>query len=408
MQQASYDPSLVLGLASTQVEAYVHTGGFHCETTALRNVFRQDGIDLSEEMLLGLGGGLGAVYFRMKMMPCPFFGGRSRGFRGSDGKDIGFIESVCESLNVGHRERRTASAKKGWQMLHEQVASGQPAFIYADMPYLPYTGVPPEAHFGAHSIVVFGLDVGAEMARVSDRNDEPQPLSFEDLHNARNSKHKPFPPKNGLYSFEFRNWRFEPGTCLRAALRRNAEAMLSPPIANLGVKAFAKLSADLPKWPKVMDPDQLLTALSTGFLYIELAGTGGGGLRRPYARFLGEASELLDDASLAEASRRFDATADLWSELAVLFLPDSVPSLREFRESIVEKSRIVIEGSAVGNDRVGELDGRAAELIRTAMAGELQRWPEGIPQMQDLLARIAQMETGILEDLRDFGAQTGV
>lgn len=60
------------------VGGYTHHPGHHCESTAARNVFVHAGIDLSEEMLFGLGEGLGFIYWFMKgkkvAMPFPFVG----------------------------------------------------------------------------------------------------------------------------------------------------------------------------------------------------------------------------------------------------------------------------------------------------------------------------------------------
>lgn len=51
-------------------------GGKHCQTTALRNSLSYQGLDFTEEMLLGLGGGIGFIYWYMKRMPAPFIGAR--------------------------------------------------------------------------------------------------------------------------------------------------------------------------------------------------------------------------------------------------------------------------------------------------------------------------------------------
>ena len=61
------------------LEDYRHLGGKHCQTTAIKGILNYKGIDLSEEMLLGLGGGLGFIYWYMKMMPTPFIGGGREG-----------------------------------------------------------------------------------------------------------------------------------------------------------------------------------------------------------------------------------------------------------------------------------------------------------------------------------------
>jgi hypothetical protein len=54
---------------------FTSTGGKHCQTTAMKAVLDYSGIQLSEDMLLGLGGGIGFIYWYMKLMPAPFVGG---------------------------------------------------------------------------------------------------------------------------------------------------------------------------------------------------------------------------------------------------------------------------------------------------------------------------------------------
>lgn len=52
--------------------------GQHCETTATGTLLRQIGIELSEQMLFGLGEGLGFIFWKMKSMNFPFIGGTGK------------------------------------------------------------------------------------------------------------------------------------------------------------------------------------------------------------------------------------------------------------------------------------------------------------------------------------------
>lgn len=79
--------------------------GKHCETTALKRVLDYHGLSLSEEMLLGLGGGIGFIYWYTRMMPSPFVGGRS-------GKGTNFPTNIC---------RRTGAM---WPLVKHPVQKG--------------------------------------------------------------------------------------------------------------------------------------------------------------------------------------------------------------------------------------------------------------------------------------------
>ena len=66
-------------------------GGKHCQTTALKNILEYRGLHLSEEMLLGLGGGIGFIYWYTKQMSSSFIGCRN-------GKVDEFTLNICKRI----------------------------------------------------------------------------------------------------------------------------------------------------------------------------------------------------------------------------------------------------------------------------------------------------------------------
>lgn len=80
--------------------------GKHCETTALKRVLDYHGLSLSEEMLLGLGGGIGFIYWYTKMMLSPFIGGRY-------GKAADFPANICRRIGADLTIMETSSPKRG-------------------------------------------------------------------------------------------------------------------------------------------------------------------------------------------------------------------------------------------------------------------------------------------------------
>ena len=63
--------------------------GKHCETSSLKKVLDYHRLSLSEEMLFGLGGGAGFIYWYMKLMLSPFIGTRY-------GKVADFLTGICQ------------------------------------------------------------------------------------------------------------------------------------------------------------------------------------------------------------------------------------------------------------------------------------------------------------------------
>ena len=109
--------------------------GKHCETSALKRVLDYHRLSLSEEMLLGLGGGIGFIYWYTKMIPSPFIGGRYS-------KVTEFPVNICRRIGADVVIVETASAKKGYKELKALLRAGEPAVIYGDIVYLPYFAIP--------------------------------------------------------------------------------------------------------------------------------------------------------------------------------------------------------------------------------------------------------------------------
>ena len=180
--------------------------GKHCETSALKRVLDQHELSLSEEMLLGLGGGVGFIYWYMKSMPSPFIGGRY-------GKGTDFPSNICQRIGADVTISETSSLTKGYEELKAILRSGEPAVVYGDMAYLPYLAIPEVAHFGGHAFVVFGLDEDRDEAYIYDRGKNPVIVTLTDLEKARGSKSPPFPPKHRLLKIEYPSQINNLGAC---------------------------------------------------------------------------------------------------------------------------------------------------------------------------------------------------
>jgi hypothetical protein len=146
--------------------------GKHCITNSIRQIFVFHGYDLSEDMIFGLGAGLGWFYMERKSVPYPLISARI--------KPLELEENLKKHLNIKITYHKTSSVQKAYQGLKSQLAANNPVFIYVDMAYLKYLGLPQEAHFGGHSVVVFGLDEEKRLAYVSDRDGKDAPLVISD------------------------------------------------------------------------------------------------------------------------------------------------------------------------------------------------------------------------------------
>lgn len=320
-------------LINKQILRFLHRQGVHCESTALRDIFEFHGFKFSEPMIFGLGSGLGFVYWHSKQMPYPFVGGRDRDFH----------KNLCSNLNVTVKMNKTSSKTSAYESLRDSVNKNIPVVIHVDMPYLKYLGLPEQAHFGAHTIVVAGLDEDKGIAYVADTMFKGlQTATLKELELARSSTFKPFPPENKWFTFKFPAKLTPIEMAIRNALKKTAQTMLYPPIKNLGVKGISHFADEIIKWPKLYSPENRLfrQLYEVTYIMIEEDGTGGGLFRYLYSRFLKEAGELLNNKELAELGQRYDEIGQKWTKIAKL-----IRKTPRAKGSVIEASRELREAA---------------------------------------------------------------
>lgn len=358
------------------IDGYRQFGGKHCETGSLRNVLAHYGVEaphshapFTEELLLGIGGGIGVAYWVFQFEDTPYF---FIGTRYADPKKE-FLEQICERISLRVTAHETPSAKHGREDLLSALASGQPAIVRGDMPALPYLALPPQMHFGGHTFVVYGTDEATDRVWIADRAARPVTVHAAELAAARGSKHRPFPPHHKLFLVEPPRIPIRIETlrrAVRAGIADCCRAMLAPPIQNLGLSGLLKWAnlmvnpTDAKGWPRVFELGlPLYGALMSTFLFIEIAGTGGSAFRTMYAGFLAEAAAVLEEPRLEPVSCQFRQAAGLWSELAVAALPDAEPLFRETRQLLLEKNRVFERQERGALERMRQINHRLDAIL---------------------------------------------
>ena len=180
--------------------------------------------------------------------------------------------------------------------------------------------------------------------------------------------------------------------------------MLKPPIKNIGLAGIQKWSELVVKWPEQFQGMNLLGALMNGFMYIEIAGTGGSAFRSMYAQFLEEASPIMNKPALKEVAGMMRESAAVWSEIASGLLPDPWPNLKRMRELMFEKNQLFEEqapGTLEGMIRINE---QLDELMKKATE-DLVSPPAFLADVRQNILRCREIESKAFEQLNSIVAK---
>jgi hypothetical protein len=286
------------------VPGYRHVPGNHCGSTALRNLLAFHGLEMSEEMALGLGAGVSFYYVVLEgSSPSRFTNGRTGRLEEQ------FVELTGAPLRLETFDDPDAA----WDAARGSVDAGRPTILITDLFYLDHYGS--SAHFPGHAVVLAGYD--AEVAYLSDTGfDELQTTRLEGLKQARHGNHPVFQLEGHMFTVVEGAELGDLTAAAPAAIARCAAGMLEPELGDFqGLPALRRFAAEVGDWPEQAEDWRWCAR----FLYqvIERRGTGGGNFRLMYSRFLAEAG--YDESSLAGAA----ATA--WSSLAAAAQAASEP-----------------------------------------------------------------------------------
>jgi len=371
------------GAAPVTDAGYTLRGGVHPESANVANLLAHLGTAVSEAMVLGIGGGLGAGYLLWE-----FAAHESKeltlGFR-NRWNYLDWTTRTLDRLGTTYTVRSTTGAKAASAALTSALAAGTPAIVVPDRQLVGYWHLPPhlEGH-GGHQIVAYAEADGA--VRVDDRNLRPLTVDRVVLDRARARVDS---YRNHLWTVTAPPRRPDLATAVRNGIA-DCVAHLGGDSSSFAVSAWRKWSRLLTDttntkgWPKVFaGGDGLVGALLSIWEGVEPVGMSGGHLRDLYADFLDEAAELLEDPGLRHCAADFRVAAGLWHAVAEAALPADVPEYARLREL----SAAAAATMAAGDDGAEERAEVAAQLW--ALRAEYDRRPPVPADFTELSARVA-------------------
>ncbi|GMR21295.1 MAG: BtrH N-terminal domain-containing protein [Gammaproteobacteria bacterium] len=293
----------------TDLNNFNHRHAAHCESGTVTTLLRSQGLDLTEAMVFGLGGGIFFIYmplFKMAGMPLTAY---------RDAPRI-IIKNICKRLGVRMRSHRYRTPEEGMAALDDFLMQGIPVGIQGNVFWLPYFPEEMRFQYNGHNMVVFGKKDNEYL--VSDPVvEQATTCPAADLQRARFAKGA-FAPKGLLYYPDYVPTDPDIAGAIPVAIKTTAKRMTEIPIPFFGVRGMRFMANRLIKWPEKFGIKRASALIGNVVRMQEEIGTGGAGFRFIYAAFLQEAGDLLDNEALREASKRLSRTGDRWREFALL------------------------------------------------------------------------------------------
>ena len=290
------------------IPGYRHQPGFHCASSAIRNVLEFHGIKISEPTVIGLGRGPGFFYLVLNQTPSRLVHMRC----------LALEENFFRAVGLKFRWRETENAAEATRHAKETVDRGLPVLVQTDIAYLPYFNT--DQHFPGHAVVICGYNDTKGEFYVSDTlHPETLAVTITDMERARSAAFPPFLLRNKAFVLEdISGFRIDE-TVVHSAIRLWAEENLNgiPGLpAAYGVKSLEALIRDLANWKEAED-----WRWSARFTYqvIERRGTGGAGFRTLYRQFLEEQEAQYPALQRLRLSREMAVIEGIYHEVAAVF-----------------------------------------------------------------------------------------
>jgi len=293
----------------------------HTPSALSRHLLGQAGLELSEPMACGLGGGIGFLYavFEYKAVPYPLL------TLVMQHHPQPWFEAVTEHLKVPTTTLTSSSAHTALAKLDAALDAGRPALVVVARGLLPWHPGGSEMEAAdAYPIVVAGR-TGDEYL-VDDRVDEPRRIGRDDLGGAWAAHRK---GRFALTTVDQPAVPIDLPAAIRGALATTAAHLTGPVLgnyfdANMGLAGMTKFAAELRDtttkhgWARrFRDPAAVEIAMTRLAECLTWQHTAAGGTRPLYAQFLDEAEDVAG-LPLVTAARSSAQAGEIWTQIADL------------------------------------------------------------------------------------------
>ncbi|MCO5269007.1 MAG: BtrH N-terminal domain-containing protein [Brumimicrobium sp.] len=286
---------------------FTHHQSAHCENGVTSNLFKYNGIDVSEPMAFGIGSGIFFIYIpflRVNQAPAV-------SYRPMPGI---IFSRTAKRLGIEYKREKFSNPEKSFEALDRNLEKGIVTGLQVGVFYLRYLPDYYRFHFNAHNIAVYGKQ-GDDYLVSDPVMETTNIMTKRELERARFAKGV-FAPKGHMYYPISFPKELDFPKAIKRGITQTINHMQAP-VPFVGVNGIDFVANKIPYWLKHDGKKKTNHYLAQIIRMQEEIGTGGGGFRFVYAAFLQEAMDYLNKPELNEFSERMTAIGDDWREFAL-------------------------------------------------------------------------------------------
>lgn len=322
---------------------YNQFDGLHWETGSIRNALDYQGIKaphtgkpISEALLMGISGGAVMGYF-------------SFAYEGYDPHVVILTRNTFDPwdrmlsrLGIVQEVRQTSKADKAVTNLVQTLEEGSVPIVWADVCSMPYSAMYQlEGYWHMYPHIVYSYEAAQDRVLIADRSRVGLEITLEQLAIARGRVKKNDHRIVTLDLPGFEKLALAVRLGINDCIKLYNEKPPKGSKDNFGFAAYKRWIEVLTKpkarlsWAREFLPGRkLYSGLITTYTSIMVDGKDGQAERQMFADFLDEAAIILQKPGLNDVAHQYRNAGKAWNELATALLPDSVPLLKEARETI--------------------------------------------------------------------------
>ncbi|RCW44969.1 DUF4872 domain-containing protein [Paenibacillus prosopidis] len=394
---------------------FVLSPGFHNDTNAAKQLLQhyiESGHSdlLTEEMILGIGGGIGYGYFTFyyeKEDFTNFHLGTRAGWEDS----AGFISGIFRSLGIPLEQKQTKNKDAALKLISNYSEQGRPSIIPVHHGIFENCSLQENGY--PIYCIVYGLERETGTAKLAFRYSDGITISIEQLMEGRSRLSTAKLVNQALFipDASYEEAAKVTMETIIAASKQGIERCLahahSTRMANFGISALYKwetrlTAGDKQSWIRLFEaPKHWSKALYSTVRHI-VHNTDGSAFRPAYAAFLNQVGTLIDEPLLNECGERFEKTGALWRQLADLALPDEADAAKALKALIIDTEQLIRNGGMQHADYVQRLDGMSKQRKEMEQAADwkTEQKKEHFMAMSRIVGQIAAQEKEALDVLQ--------